>query len=272
MFRKEILSLKEWEWQSSNEHSHEQFGTLWGDHTWKCGISRQRGPDSSPERCHEHCHGISLPYFLRPRRKARKLREVLGTPAGCPWHTQQDKQGSTGRRPSQAFSIVYCRRTDRKGRFCWNTGRMSQKHLAFQGVFRNFMWISLMCLCCSPSLPPGWTLIPYGRILESENKAALQYHGRQYLVVHSSTFFLILIDSVNIWCILFFPVLKPLACGRQSRCLDWTYKLPGGQKFSIKISALSVGFPHRRPLNLIKRPQFINSPGVRFINHPAWSL
>ena len=61
-------------------------------------------------------------------------------------------------------------------------------------------------------------------------------------------------DSVNIWCIVFFPVLKPLACGRQSRCLGWTYKLPGGQKFSIKLSALSVGFPQRRPLNLIKDP------------------
>ena len=69
------------------------------------------------------------------------------------------------------------------------------------------------------------------------------------------------IDSVNIWCIVFFPILKPLACGRQSRCLDWTYKLPGGQKLSIQLSALSVGFPQRRPLNLIKRPQFINSPG-----------
>ena len=79
-------------------------------------------------------------------------------------------------------------------------------------------------------------------------------------------------DGVNIWCIVFFPVLKPLACGRQSRCLNWTYKLPGGKKFSIKLSPLSLGFSQRRPLNLIKRPRFINSPGVRFINHPACSL
>ena len=71
---------------------------------------------------------------------------------------------------------------------------------------------------------------------------------------------------------LFFPVLKALACGRQSRCLGWTYKLPGGQTFSIKLSSLSVGFPQRRPSNLIKRPRFINSPVVRFINHPACSL
>ena len=69
-----------------------------------------------------------------------------------------------------------------------------------------------------------------------------------------------------------FPVLKPLACGRQSRCLGWTYKLRGGKKISSRLSLLSVGFPQRRPLNLIKRPRFINSPGVRFINHPACSL
>ena len=31
----------------------------------------------------------------------------------------------------------------------------------------------------------------------------------------------------------FFPVLKPLACGRQSRCLGWTYKLPGGQRLVL---------------------------------------
>ena len=69
-----------------------------------------------------------------------------------------------------------------------------------------------------------------------------------------------------------FPVLKPLAYSRQSRCRGWTYKLPGCQKFSIELSALSVGFPQRRPSNLIKRPQFINSPGVRFKTHPACSL
>ena len=57
-----------------------------------------------------------------------------------------------------------------------------------------------------------------------------------------------------------FSVLKPLAGSRQSRCRGWTYKLPGGQKFNIKLSALCVGFSHRRPLNLIKRPQFAKLP------------
>ena len=57
----------------------------------------------------------------------------------------------------------------------------------------------------------------------------------EYLVSVTQIF-----DSVNIWCIVFFPVLKPLACGRQARCLGWTYKLLGGQKFSIKFSPLSL--------------------------------
>ena len=48
---------------------------------------------------------------------------------------------------------------------------------------------------------------------------------------------------------------------RQSRCLGWTYKLPGGQKFSIKLSPLCVRFPQRRPLNLIERPRrFLKEP------------
>ena len=33
---------KDQDWQSSSEHSHEQFGTIWGHRTWRCGVSRQR--------------------------------------------------------------------------------------------------------------------------------------------------------------------------------------------------------------------------------------
>ena len=32
----------------------------------------------------------------------------------------------------------------------------------------------------------------------------------------------ICIDSANTWCIVFLPILKPLTCGRQSWCLDWS--------------------------------------------------
>ena len=84
----------------------------------------------------------------------------------------------------------------------------------------------------------------------------------------------------NIWCIVFFPVLRPLTCGRQSRCPGWTYKLPGGQKFSIKLPRLSVGFPQRRPLNLIERPQvyklprgaIYKPPCVHLINNPFFAI
>ena len=83
-----------------------------------------------------------------------------------------------------------------------------------------------------------------------------------------------------------FPVLKPLACGRQSRWLAWTYILPRGQKFSIKISPLSIfsplsiAFPQRRPLNLIKRPGVYKLPGgaiykppcVQLINNPVFAI
>ena len=80
--------------------------------------------------------------------------------------------------------------------------------------------------------------------------------------------------------IVFFPVLKPLACGRQSRCLGWTYKLPRGQKFSIKLSPLSIGFPKRKPLNLIKktgvykppRGAIYKPPRVQLINNPFFAI
>ena len=78
-----------------------------------------------------------------------------------------------------------------------------------------------------------------------------------------------------------FPVLKPLACGRQSRCLDWTYRQPGGQKFSFKLSALSLcRISQRTTLDLIKRPQFIKlprgaiykSPCAQLINNPFFAI
>ena len=59
---------KDLEWQCSNKRSQEQFGTMWGNRTGKCRVSRQKGPESSTELCHEHCHRISLPCFLRLRK------------------------------------------------------------------------------------------------------------------------------------------------------------------------------------------------------------
>ena len=41
------------------------------------------------------------------KRKAHKLKILLGTPVGCPWDTRRDKQGPTGRCPRDflLFSI-----------------------------------------------------------------------------------------------------------------------------------------------------------------------
>ena len=55
---------KAWEWQCSSERSREQFRIIWGHRTWKCGVSRQKGPESSPDLRPEHYHGISLPCFF----------------------------------------------------------------------------------------------------------------------------------------------------------------------------------------------------------------
>ena len=166
------------------------------------------------------------------RERHINLRKIPGTPAGCPWDTRRDKQGSTGRlsgpisrdiaivslryslsrdtfsaiatipqqgaipplvpffytdisaqypilqhiarylrdtprkqarkgfailslkvsrdmksiaagplsRPvSQGCSVICYRKTDRKGHFCRDTGRVSRGHPAIEGVFRNFM-------------------------------------------------------------------------------------------------------------------------------------
>ena len=59
-------TIKDLEWECSGECSRTIRSNV-RDHTWKCGVSRQKGPESSPELRHEHCHEISLPYFLHPR-------------------------------------------------------------------------------------------------------------------------------------------------------------------------------------------------------------
>ena len=56
--------------------------------------------------------------------------------------------------------------------------------------------------------------------------------------------------------------------------------MPGGQKFSIKLSPLSVRFPQRRPLNLIEKtpiyklPQgaIYKPPCVQLINNPFFAI
>ena len=71
-----------------------------------------------------------------------------------------------------------------------------------------------------------------------------------------------------------FSVLKPLTCGRQSRCQGWTYKLPGGQKFSFKLSHLSVGFPQNKKTGVYKLPRgaIYKPPCVQLINIPFFAI
>ena len=46
-------------------------------------------------------------------------------------------------------------------------------------------------------------------------------------------------------CIVFFPVLKRLACGKQSSCLGWIYKLSGGKESSLKLPLFLLDFYSR---------------------------
>ena len=54
-------------------------------------------------------------------------------------------------------------------------------------------------------------------------------------------------DSIIFWCLEILPVLKPLACARQSRhwhlAID-LHKLPGGQKFRVKLSRRKIKGQH----------------------------
>ena len=77
------------------------------------------------------------------------------------------------------------------------------------------------------------------------------------------------IDNVSARCLVFFLSWSPSLAADNLSSLRWAYKLLGSQKFSLKLSPLSVGFPQRRPLNWIERPQFTKSPGLWFISHPA---
>ena len=70
------------------------------------------------------------------RKRHIKLKKIVGTPAGCPWDTRRDKQGSTDRCPRDVLFFCF-RETDRKGQFCRDTSRVSQRHPGVQAVFRK---------------------------------------------------------------------------------------------------------------------------------------
>ena len=54
--------------------------------------------------------------MLSRKKKTHKRRKILGTPAGCPWNTRRDKQGSAGQ-CSRDFLLFAIRKLKQKGIF-----------------------------------------------------------------------------------------------------------------------------------------------------------
>ena len=67
------------------------------------------------------------------RKRHIKIREILRTPAGCPW------DGGTNRGVPTGVPGISCCLLLKNWHFCRDTGRVSQGHPAVQGLFRNFM-------------------------------------------------------------------------------------------------------------------------------------
>ena len=93
-----------------------------------CGLSQPccqqdaRSTDSIHRRQHDGCssegwlsiHPWSQPaQLLRERKGHINLRKIPGTPAGCPWDTRRDKQGSTGRCPGDFLLFTIEKRTEK---------------------------------------------------------------------------------------------------------------------------------------------------------------
>ena len=81
----------------------------------------------------------------------RKAHELKKNPRDTGRVSLEHPAGQTGvyRPVSQGFPVICYRKTDTKGHFCRDTGRVSQGRPAIQGVFRNFMYFFLMRLFCS---------------------------------------------------------------------------------------------------------------------------
>ena len=67
---------------------------------------------------------------------------------------------------------------------------------------------------------------------------------------------------------------QAVTCGRQSRCLGWTYKLPGSQKFNIKLPLFlwistekTFKFNKKTPVYKLPRGAIYKPPCVQLINN-----
>ena len=61
------------------------------------------------------------PSHPQERQRHVNLREIPGTPAGCPWDTWRDKQGSSGRY-SRKFLLCTAEKLAETGLFCRDIG------------------------------------------------------------------------------------------------------------------------------------------------------
>ena len=52
-------------------------------------------------------------FHLSGKKRAHKLKKIPGTPAGCPWDTRRDKQGSTGWCPGDFVLFTIEKRTEK---------------------------------------------------------------------------------------------------------------------------------------------------------------
>ena len=85
----------------------------------------------------------------RERKGHKNLRKMIPrTPAGCPWDTQRDKQGSTGRCPGD-FLLFALEKTDRKGHFSEFSGRDQD----VQKVYAIFSYVPFLLPTISQGNP-----------------------------------------------------------------------------------------------------------------------
>ena len=82
------------------------------------------------------------------RKRRIKLRKILGTPAGCPWDTRRDKQGSIGRCPMD-FLLFTIEQLTERGPFAMTPAGCPRDTWLSKG-FQKFCVI----ISCVPSLVP----------------------------------------------------------------------------------------------------------------------
>ena len=65
-----------------------------------------------PEKFEKKKVSVQFSFPIK-KEKDTKLRNSLGTPAGRPWDTRRDKQGSTGRCPRDFLSLTFKKWTEK---------------------------------------------------------------------------------------------------------------------------------------------------------------